>query len=357
MGKRYTKQLGIGLIELLISLALGLFLLSGAIAVLVSGKSSYNLNSELTWVQDNARFALSILRNDIRMAGFFGCGTGADINFTSTLNPSAGSNWQFDFEKSVFGWDGDDDAYPVSEFPAPYNSGAVVNMPNSDMLTIRRGGGENSNLADNYPPTAAAIDMVGTHPFDDGDILVITDCEQTTVFQVTGHNSQQIVHNTGTGSPGNCTKLLGNSRCVTAPVNNKVFYGDDGAFILRLSAHAYYVDEGADGTPSLFHREVVASSGDSETEDEELVQGVENLQVLYGLDITFDGYVNKYVNAEDISDSDWGFVSTVRLHILFRSFVEVTSAPQEFRFFGVNYTPADRFFRQEFITTVQIRNK
>lgn len=233
-------------------------------------------------------------------------------------------------------------------------------MPNSDILTIRRAGGVNSKLIDNDPPDSATINMDGTHPFDDGDILVITDCEKTTAFQVTGHNPQRIVHNTGSGSPGNCTKLLGASDCVTAISNRKIFRGDEGAFILRLSAHAYYVSEGSDGSPSLFHRDVIASGGNSAVEDEEIVQGVENIQVVYGYDSNSDGYVNQYLNADDvggIGSSDWKNVKTVRLHLLFRSVAEVASEPQPFRFFGTNYIPTDdRYFRREFISTVHIRN-
>ncbi len=364
MIERFSAQKGLGLIELMISITLGLFLISGTIGVLISGKSSYTLNNELTWIQDNARFATSILKKDIRMAGFFGCGSGDEMGgVTSTLNTTSGTDWQYDFRKPVFGWDGDEQGYPVPEFPSSYDSGSVLGMPNSDLLTIRRAGGGDFTLSDNDPANAATIDMVGTHPFVSGDILVITDCDQTTVFQVTGGNPQQIVHNQGQGSPGNCSKALGVRRCSppSDQENKRVFYGDDGAFILRLSAHAYFVSEGADGTPSLFHRKVVASSGDSDTEDEELAQGVENMQVFYGFDSTsVDGNneVSRYVNADDLdpNGTDWLFVRAVRVHLLFRSFTQAASEPQDFRFIGETFTPSDRFLRQEFITTVQIRN-
>lgn len=362
MNQRFSAQKGLGLIELMISITLGLFLISGTIGVLVSGRSSYTLNNELTWIQDNARFATSIIKQDIRMAGFFGCGNGRLGHFNSTLNTTTETDWQYDFTKSVFGWDGDEQGYPVPEFPSSYDAGTVSGMPNSDILTIRRAGGSDVQIEDNDPASAATIKMVGTHPFVNGDILVITDCDQTTVFQVSGYNPQQIVHNTGNGSPGNCTKTLGNIRCahVSNDDNERVFHGDEGAFILRLSAHAYFVSEGGDGTPSLFHRKVVANSGDSDTEDEELAQGVENMQVFYGFDssINDDVGIHRYVNADDLDPNgdDWLYVRAVRVHLLFRSLTQAASEPQPFRFIGQTFTPSDRYLRQEFITTVQIRN-
>ncbi len=356
MCREALNQKGIGLIELMISITLGLFLISGAIGVLVSSKSSYNLNSSLTLIQDNARFATSTLNRDVRMAGFFGCSTAQGFN--STLNPApSGSGWYMDFDNAVSGWDGDDPGYPDSEFPDAYNSQAASGMPTSDILTIRRSDGTDVEVADNDPPSSATIDIVGTHPYEDGDILVITDCEQTTVFQVTGGNSNKIVHNTGTGSPGNCTKFLGGVPCSSAAANKKIFRGDDGAFIVQIKSHAYYVTEGGDGAPALFRRELVANSGNPDLIDEEFVQGVENIQVFYGYDSDGDGFANRYVDADEIAAIDWPNVVTVRTHFLIRSFSQVASEPQDFRFVGETFTPDDRFLRQEFISTVELRNK
>ncbi len=353
---RSSAQKGIGLIELMISITLGLFLISGAIGVLMSSKSSYHLNNELSWIQDNARFAITSINRDLRMAGFYGCSSAQ--GFSSTLNPSpTGSGWYLDFGNAVSGWDGDDAGYPAAEFPGAYNSNAAVNLPTSDIVSVRRADGTDVEVDDNDPPTSATIKMVGTHPYVDGDILVITDCEQTTVFQVTGYNPQQIVHNTGTGTPGNCTKFLGGVSCSSAVSNQKIFSGDDGAFIVQMKAHAYYVTEGSDGTPTLFRRELMANGGNPDTEDEEFIQGVENIQVFYGFDGNGDGFANRYINADDIAAADWPSVVTVRMHLLFRSFLPMASESQDFRFVGEDYTPDDRFLRQEFITTVELRNK
>ncbi|MFT5084284.1 MAG: type IV pilus assembly protein PilW, partial [Lentisphaeria bacterium] len=96
--------------------------------------------------------------------------------------------------------------------------------------------------------------------------------------------------------------------------------------------------------------------GSATAVDEELVQGVENVQVLYGFDSNGSGVANRYLDADGLAFGDWANVVSVRLHLLFRSFVAVASEPQVYRFADATYTPTDRFLRQEVISTIALRN-
>ena len=355
MNNRITKQSGIGLIELMVSITLGLFLISGAIGVFISSKSSYNLNNELTWIQDNARFAMTTLNKDMRMSGFFGCAK--EQGLTSALNTPSGTGWYTDFTNLVTGYDGDDNGYPGVEFPGAYNSNPATGFPSSDLVTLRRAGDEEVRVVDNTPTNVSSIDISGTHTYQAGDILVITDCNAATIFQASGTTSSTISHDTGAGSPGNCTGLLGTNLCSSSSSNEKKFLGVDGAMLSKVISHAYYVSAANNGTPSLYRRELVNNGGNADVSDEELAQGVENLQVLYGLDSDGNGYANQYLDADDVSAANWANIVTIRLHVLFRSFAEVASQPQSFRFVDATYTPNDNFIRQEFVSTVELRNK
>jgi hypothetical protein len=180
-----TKQAGLSLIELMISITLGLLLVLGATQVFLSSKNTYSYNEEIGWMQENARFALEQLKRDVRMAGFWGCNTDGD--FVSTLNPMpSGNGWQIDFTRAVRGWDGDDAAYPSPEFPG--RPGPAVSagptVPDSDLLTIRRADDSMGqfNVVGTHNPSSAVIPIDGTHPFQSGDILVVTDCTNTAVF-------------------------------------------------------------------------------------------------------------------------------------------------------------------------------
>jgi type IV pilus assembly protein PilW len=68
-----NKQSGISLIEIMIALLIGLFLLDGVLQLFSSAQQTYRMQSNLARLQENGRFALDFLERDIRMAGYWGC--------------------------------------------------------------------------------------------------------------------------------------------------------------------------------------------------------------------------------------------------------------------------------------------
>ena len=76
----FRSQAGLSLVELMVAMTLGLLLLSGMIAVFSGNQRSAELNTAMANLQESARFALSRMSKDMRLAGHQGC-----------LNPSQGS--------------------------------------------------------------------------------------------------------------------------------------------------------------------------------------------------------------------------------------------------------------------------
>jgi len=69
-----SKRLqGLSLVELMVALAISSILMGGVLYVFNSGKRTYTLQTDLAELQDNARFVMDELTRDIRMAGYFGC--------------------------------------------------------------------------------------------------------------------------------------------------------------------------------------------------------------------------------------------------------------------------------------------
>ena len=64
------------LIEIMIALLIGAFLLGGVLQIFVSSKQTYRMQEGLSRLQENGRFAMDFLARDIRMAGFWGCHSG-----------------------------------------------------------------------------------------------------------------------------------------------------------------------------------------------------------------------------------------------------------------------------------------
>lgn len=93
-----------------------------------------------------------------------------------------------------------------------------------------------------------------------------------------------------------------------------------------------------------------------------LVEGVDKIQIQYGISTTTSDLdsksVNQYVSADRVTD--WGKVLAVRIAVLANSGVELNPAPTQKKFYlfdaGPFEFPDDRKLRQVFTTTVSLRN-
>ncbi len=70
--RKLAYQQGMTLIELMISLLIGTFLLLGAVTVYTQGRQNYQTAEGVARLQENMRFAFDTIEPDIRLAGFWG---------------------------------------------------------------------------------------------------------------------------------------------------------------------------------------------------------------------------------------------------------------------------------------------
>jgi type IV pilus assembly protein PilW len=66
-------QKGFTLIEIMIALLVGAFLLVGILQIFLSSRQTYQMQENLSRLQENGRFAMDMVARDIRMAGYWGC--------------------------------------------------------------------------------------------------------------------------------------------------------------------------------------------------------------------------------------------------------------------------------------------
>jgi len=84
-----SRQRGFGLIELLIALTLSLIVVLGVVQVFIAAKNTFVSQNSAAAIQEDARFVLSKMIQEIRMVGMFGClGTITDTSLGGTFNPS-----------------------------------------------------------------------------------------------------------------------------------------------------------------------------------------------------------------------------------------------------------------------------
>jgi type IV pilus assembly protein PilW len=103
--------------------------------------------------------------------------------------------------------------------------------------------------------------------------------------------------------------------------------------------------------PALY-RKVGASDA------EELVRGIENMQIEYGEDLDDNWTADVYRTADMVPVKNWGKIVSVRISLLMQSIENnIASQPQPYTFNGATTTPTDRRLRQAFTTVVALRNR
>lgn len=351
------RQRGLTLVELLVAMAISVTVMGGVVSVVMASKSNFVTERELATLQENARYAIRFIGDELRMAGFNGCSRSP--LFTANTLEGSDSSWYLD-GTGIHGFEHEAGA---SAFPSEFRSDVRAN---TDAIVVRRADDQGYSVED-HTPASANFKLNRDHDLEDGEVMVVADatCEQIGIFQISNANKSNvtIVHNTGSSvSPGNCTKALtGNFDCSNAPAPNETGnrYGS-GSRVLGLLAHAFYVGTSGLGgdIPALFRERLTYSGGTAGTSAEELVQGVENLQILYGVDtLHSDGLADTYVQA-DSGSIDWEAIVSVRINLRMRSVNPVYTRDEDYGTFqGISGTNgSDRFMRQVVTTTLQVRN-
>ncbi len=306
------KQKGFSIVELMIAMVLGLLLMAGVTKVYLSTKGTYNLSENLSRLQENARFAMHYLTQDARMAGFIPCRLSG--NMANALY-SAENYFDF-FNQSIIGYEGGVSTFD-SGFPSVGTSPGD-RVAGTDAVVILRGGTEQYKVVQ-HNPTSAQFKLNDLHTLDDGDIALICDGTDAAIFQVTNVNSSNVtvVHNSGTGTPGNCTvQLGGNGDCTDTTGMDPHAYGP-GSQIVKFDAVGYFIGVSNSGNSrSLYRRRLGINNGTSTAAFaiEELLEGIESMQVLYGEDTDNDSEPERYFTANNVTT--WNYVVAVKVGLL-----------------------------------------
>lgn len=246
---------GFTLVELMVALALGLFLTGVAVNVVVLNQQAFRTTENLSRMQENARSAFELMARDIRAAGGNPCGTSLVVNVLNTPANNWWANWG---AGSVIGYENGvaPQGYgtPGQNAPAFTTIVPANNLtPNTDAILLLGGNAIEGLMITDHDPVSAQfkINMVN-HGIQPNDIVMACDYQSAAIFQVSNSNQANatIVHNTGAGAPGNCTKGLGSPLLCTTNGTSKTF--EDGGFLVRFSAIFWYVGNNNRGSNSLY---------------------------------------------------------------------------------------------------------
>ena len=128
----YYKQSGFSILSLMISIAMGSFIMAAAINAYAYSKQAFNTQAALAAASENGRFALSDMRRTLLMAG-------RDISVDSVDGNSKGLFEQpvGDFNSSIS--DGDSDSVAVWYATGKDCHGASINNPTLSEFSVSNG--------------------------------------------------------------------------------------------------------------------------------------------------------------------------------------------------------------------------
>ncbi len=352
-----SVQKGFSVIELMIALLLGLFLVSGVTAMYISSKQTYRMTDNLARIQESLRYSVEFISRDVRMAGYLPCRFPPIVNNAVT---NGTSTWFLDFFNSgIRGYEGG-----TSTFPTEISSDVVSG---SDALAILKGGlySISVGLLDDSTNVFTVQGAFPANEFQQGELAIACDPRQASLFQIQSSNAGSstvdgtisFANNTNI-APGNVTTAIGS-------------YGDD-ALIAPYEPVIYFIAPSTQNPNinSLKKRYLQARTiGGVETAvmwEEELIEGVETMQILYGLDVNNDQIADRFETAASIAATEWLNVISVRLGLLMATGEEVVTQADTSTYnvagtlISDSSTPAhagDKKLRYVVNTTINLRNR
>jgi type IV pilus assembly protein PilW len=326
-------QLGLSLVELMVALSIGTFLLAGTLSVFAKTRDLYRTNDAAARLQETARYAMSTLEADLRMANYWGLMSRSDLiengpaldlanppavdptySLPAELTPYAGTisqcgaMWAVKLPAYVEATD----SYTLG--CAAFGAGAVAG---SDTLTIRR-------------VSTQVIDAGGLGA-SAGQIKIQTSRVQGTLFS-------------SSTLPAGYLPPLSETRAVVV--------------------NGYYIDQDSDqraGTPSLRRKQLDVAGGAPTISDLQIVPGVEDLQVEFGADFNNDQNADYFV-APNTAIPAGDQVVSVRIWLLVRAeqqetaFTDTRTYDYGSRTGVAAYAPGDSFRRVLVTKTIALRN-
>lgn len=330
---------GFSLVELMVALVLGLVIGAAVIQMFLASKTTYRLQDAMARVQENGRFAVNFLAGDIRMAGFMGCGNLNEIKINVIADPPPISATN-PLGQVIGGTDNVAD------------SNAWSAVAGTDVLSIRRASNAGVRLVGNMATDNANIQIANnTMGLVAGDALFLSDCLSADIFRAT---------NVSVG--GAHTTVAHASSVNTSPKLSKA-YGADAELLVFESINYFIRDTGRDtasGAPihALMIERRFANRSDTSANPVELVEGVQDMQLEYGVATGSTMIANVYRTANEVTD--WSRVVSVRFSLLLQSTegnVVASGAAAQALTFNGSAVPADGRLRQVFGSAVAIRNR
>ncbi len=335
-----SGQRGFSVVEIMVALAISLVLLAGVYKVYLGSKQSYRLTEGESRLQENGRFAMYFLTRTIRGAGYIGCAN-LDVVQPNIIVTNPPTDLVFKAASVITGYDSG--TWPA-DFPA--KPGNLVS--GNSVILVRSASPVGTQLTAKMDPANTSVQVVGNpENWKTNDYLFVTDCAHADIFEATGVSS------------GSGTTTVSYGTSANAPSRLSAVYAV-GSQMMAYHSHLFYLGTSSSGTGNSLYE--VSDGGTAE----ELVDNVQAMSALYGVDTDGDKAANLYdsatqVNAIVPTTDGWPKVVSVRVSLVLRSPNDhVVARPQSYTYYAVSQTPivaTDHRLYAVFNDTITLRNR
>ena len=322
MAPRRPSQSGFSLIELMIAMTLGLVLMAGVGALSLNMTRSHRALNQAGQQIEHGRHALAILIDDLEHAGFFGQFAPSLAGLTLPL---------------------------AAPDPCVTSSPPLKNYADSLLLPITGTCGTTltNRLANTNMLVLLRANTTITPP---GNIMTGNTYIQTT-------SSHYII---GTACANNmlCANFISNAGGTTNAFSLQQPNGSP-ADLRQFHVHVYYIrsySQSGDNIPTLVRK----SPADNDNLAQPVVEGIENMQLQYGVDDNLDGAPDRYLATPvPLPATDWANIVTVRVNLLARSVDADFASPADNKTYDLGnlmLTPGGHYRRHVFSGVARIVN-
>ena len=330
-GQTGSKARGFSLIELMVSIVLGMIILAGATSIYLASKRSMTEGEQVAAISENGRFALQLLNTAVRHVGFFGGSNPADIRedgMAAVGDDCTGVAAAYDTDNAFFA------VRATGTTPVTVQGCITDALANTDVLVIK--GVAPSPLFDADPDDPSAT--------RDGVISFPTGLNAEDVYVIANSESGIL--------------LDGADTAPSVSVGTEFAQGVAWPYRMQI----YYIRQPAGGGAPMLSRKVLqwdSTAGAMAVQTQDLVQGVENIHYLFSYDSDGDGEVDALGDAAAVQAADaWNLVMSLQVFMLVRSDVADPNYTDEktYNLGDISVTPGGNVRRILLNTDIAMRN-
>ncbi len=312
--KLQFSQVGFSLVEIMIAMGLGLFIMAGIATVYVSSKETYDLRDQISEMDESARVAMKALRTHIERAGY---SSDANTQLENYLLPSG---------------------FVPSPVVCPTGQANIINV---NRIASSADGAMISVNALTTNQIMARADSIGVSFLADDKL--VEDCTGASWKNRCMINPALSLHSS-------------TNQELSSPLVRHVYSS------FRVQKNASRQNKAGEGIPEL------VCGGSLNTYSQPWAQGIENMQLRYGIDNWPDPIpngqkkqwqVDQYWNATQVTaNKAWDKVALVQVALLVRTMEPAfkQAEAKSYQLFDQSIATNDRYKRAVYTTTIYLRN-